>query len=407
MKGIHIFAFTHRQLEVNQIGRLHIAPDDQKEKLNSLKEKFQLDELMYISTCNRVEFIISKKEDIEVQHFEQYLQFLFPHFDQDQISLFGNQVERYKEFEGVEHLIKVTSSIDSMVVGEREIITQVRKSFDECRTFGLTGDSIRLMIRHTIETAKRIYTETNIAQNPVSVVSLAYHTLRVKDIPLDARILIIGAGVTNTNMSRFLKKHGFTNFAVFNRTISKAQTLAKQLNGKAYSLNELPLYSAGFDIIITCTGADSSIISPELYKHLLQGDTDSKVVIDLAIPSDLDQEVTHHFPLDYISIDYLQRISSKNLEKRAREIIHVEEIVDEAVVQFRLMAHEREVEIAMRIVPETVKEIRATAIQHVFAKEFESLDDNSKETVEKIIAYFEKKYMSVPMKMAKEILLKR
>lgn len=407
MKGIHIFAFTHRQLEVNQIGRLHIAPDDQKEKLTLLKETFQLDELMYISTCNRVEFIISKQEEIEISEFKNYLQFLFPDFDQDQVALFGNQVERYTDFAGVEHLIKVTSSIDSMVIGEREIITQVRKSFDECRAYGLTGDSIRLMIRHTIETAKRIYTQTNIAQSPVSVVSLAYHTLRLKDIPLDARILIIGAGVTNTNMSRFLKKHGFTNFAVFNRTLNKAEMLAQQLNGKAYSLNELPLYTEGFDIIITCTGADSSIISPVLYKHLLQGDTDSKVVIDLAIPSDLDQEVTQHFPLDYISIDYLQKISSKNLEKRAREIIHVEEIVDEAVGLFRLVAHEREVERAMRTVPEKVKEIRATAIEHVFAKELESLDETSKETVEKIMAYFEKKYMSVPMIMAKEILLKK
>jgi len=362
---------------------------------------------MYISTCNRVEFIISKEEEIDIPEFQTYLEFLFPDFDQDQLNLFGHQVERYREIHAVEHLIKVTSSIDSMVIGEREIITQVRKSFDTCKEFKLTGDSIRLMIRHTIETAKRIYTQTNIAQNPVSVVSLAYHTLRAKDISLDARILIIGAGVTNTNMSRFLKKHGFTNFSVFNRTLSKAQVLANQLHGEAYSLNELPLYNKGFDIIITCTGADSSIISPTLYKHLLQGDTDQKVVIDLAIPSDLDIEVTKHFSLDYISIDYLQKISSKNLEKRAREIIHVEAIVEEAVGEFKLMAHEREVERAMRIVPQTVKEIKETAIQHVFAKEIENLDETSKETVEKMMAYFEKKYMSVPMIMAKEILLKK
>jgi glutamyl-tRNA reductase len=407
VKGIHIFAFTHRQLEVNQIGRLHISPENQKEKLTLLKKKFHLDELMYISTCNRVEFIISKKEEIQIPDFQTYLQFLFPEFDQDLINLFGHQVERYRDFAGIEHLIKVTSSIDSMVIGEREIITQVRKSFDICKAYELTGDSIRLMIRHTIETAKRIYTQTNIAQNPVSVVSLAYHTLRLKDIPLDARILIIGAGVTNTNMSRFLKKHGFTNFSVFNRTVSKAILLAQQLNGNAFSLNELPLHKKGFDIIITCTGADSSIISPVLYEHLLQGDTDSKVVIDLAIPSDLDQKITQKFPVDYISINYLQKISSKNLEKRAREIIHVEEIVEEAVVKFKLMAFEREVERAMRIVPETVKEIKATAIQKVFAKEIENLDETSKETVEKIISYFEKKYMSIPMKMAKEILLRK
>lgn len=407
MEDIHIFAFTHRQLEVNQIGLLHIAVDDQKQKLSAFKEKFELDEIMYISTCNRVEFIIRKKEGVDKQSFKEYIQFLFPHFDEEKTKLFTESVEQYRGLESVEHMIKVTSSIDSMVVGEREIITQIRKSFDACKEYGITGDAIRLMIRHTIETAKRIYTETNIAQSPVSVVSLAYHTLRLKDIPLDARILIIGAGVTNTNMSRFLRKHGFTNFSVFNRTKSKADVLAKQLKGKAYALNELSLYKEGFDIIITCTGADSSIIDSKLYTHLLQGDTDPKVVIDLAIPSDLNPEVTKQFPMDNISIEYLQKISSKNLEKRAREIIHVEEIVDEAVEQFKLMAHERKVEIAMRVVPEKVKEIRAKAIEQVFAKEIENLDDNSKETVEKIIAYFEKKYMSVPMIMAKEILLKK
>nr|WP_299202369.1 glutamyl-tRNA reductase [uncultured Brumimicrobium sp.] len=407
MEDIHIFAFTHRQLEVNQIGLLHIALDDQKQKLTGLKDEFQIDEIMYVSTCNRVEFIIRKDKDIHLTEFKKYLQYLFPHFNAEQIKLFTQHVEQYKGIESVEHMIKVTSSIDSMVVGEREIITQIRKSFDACRSYGITGDAIRLMIRHTIETAKRIYTETSIAQSPVSVVSLAYHTLRLKDIPLDARILIIGAGVTNTNMSRFLRKHGFTNFAVFNRTKSKAEVLATQLKGEAYALNELPLYKKGFDIIITCTGADTSIIDKALYTHLLQGDTDPKVVIDLAIPSDLDPEVAKQFPMDNISIEYLQKVSSKNLEKRAREIIHVEEIVDEAVEQFKLMAHERKVEIAMRSVPQTVKEIKATAFEYVFAKEIESLDENSKETVEKILAYFEKKYMSVPMKMAKEILLKK
>jgi len=407
VEDIHIFAFTHRQLEVNQIGLLHISLDDQKEKLSKFKAQFQIEEIMYISTCNRVEFILRKKENIQLQDFKTFLKFLFPHFDAEQVKLFTQNVEQYKGIESIEHMIKVTSSIDSMVIGEREIITQVRKAFDVCKEYGITGDSIRLMIRHTIETAKRIYTETSIAQSPVSVVSLAYHTLRLKDISLDARILIIGAGVTNTNMSRFLRKHGFTNFAVFNRTKSKAEVLAKQLKAKAYALNELPLYKDGFDIIITCTGADTSIIDEDLYRHLLQGDTDPKVVIDLAIPSDLDPEVAKHFPLDNISIEYLQKISSKNLEKRAREIIHVEEIVDEAVEQFKLMAHERKVEIAMRSVPETVKEIRATAMQHIFAKEMEGLDENAKETLEKIIAHFEKKYMSVPMKMAKEILLKK
>jgi glutamyl-tRNA reductase len=111
--------------------------------------------------------------------------------------------------------------------------------------------------------------------------------------------------------------------------------------------------------------------------------------------------------VDYISVSNLQKISSKNLEKRAKEIISVEKIIDAAVGDFKQMIQERKIELAMREVPERVKAIKNNAIDNVFAKELEGLDESSKETVEKMMTYFEKKYMSVPMKMAKEILLKK
>lgn len=343
MEDLYIFAFTHHHVEVNQIGSLHIELNEQEGRLLAFKEKFHFDELMYLSTCNRVELTIRKKDGLKKVDLIPYLQFLFPHFDLDQVQSFVQKVEYYKGDECIEHILKVTSSIDSMVVGEREIITQVRKAFDNCKSFCLTGDVIRLMIRHTIETAKRVYTETGIAKSPVSVVSLAYHTLKVKDIPLDSRILIIGSGVTNTNMGRFLDKHGFTNFTIFNRTLGNAEYLANHLKAKAYALHELMDYRRGFDIIITCTDADAHIISSEIYEQLLQGDTNEKIVIDLAIPNDLDPEIVRDYPVDYISVENLQKVSNMNLEKRAKEIIHVEKIVEESVERFKMLVRERQV----------------------------------------------------------------
>lgn len=407
MEDFHILAFTHRQLEVSQIGWLHVAPDDQKDRLQALKKAFGFQELMYISTCNRVEFIIRTPECIDEEKVGAIISFLFPDYTTEKTELFATNAEIYRGASAVEHLIKVTSSVDSMIIGEREIITQVRKAYQACKGFEITGDGIRLLIRFTIETAKKVYTETNIAQRPVSVVSLAYHTLKGKDVPLDARIVVVGAGVTNTNMSRFLKKHGFTNFAVFNRTFSKAKRLAEQLKGEAFELKDLSTYNKGFDVLITCTGADQSIIDEKIYTQLLQGDESSKIIIDLAIPNDMHEDVINHHVIDYISVDFLQKISSKNLEKRAREIIHVEEIIQDAVEDYSSIFKERQVELAMRGVPEKVKEIKSNALEHVFARELESLDDNSRETMQRIMDYMEKKYMSMPMKMAKEILLKK
>ena len=405
LEHFHILAFTHKKMDVTEVGKLHIEPDRQEVVLKEFKEKMQINELMFLSTCNRVEFLFCTQEQVDNQFIEDFFQTLYPHHQAQQIQQFIDAVENYSGIHAIEHILQVASSIDSMIVGEREIITQVRNAFDASKAMGLTGDFIRVVMRHTVETAKRVYTETSIANKPVSVVALAYHTLRDMDISLDARVLMIGAGMTNSNMAKFLRKHGFKNFTVFNRTLSKAETLAADLKGAAFPLESLATFDKGFDIIITCTGSEQAIITPAIYTNLLQGETTRKVVIDIAIPHDLDAEIVNTNNVTHISIDYLQKISDKNLQERSKEIVHVEQILSEAIETFMHIHKMRKVEIAMREVPNMVKDIRAAAVNEVFKKELQSLDDESREVLDKIIGYMEKKYMSMPMKLAKEIML--
>jgi glutamyl-tRNA reductase len=406
LEQFHILAFTHKKMDVSEVGKLHIELDKQKEVLNLFKQTMELEELMFLSTCNRVEFLFCTPKNVDDNFIQTFFQTLYPHYETTQITHFENTVESYSGVHAIEHILQVASSIDSMIVGEREIITQVRNAFDASKEMGLTGDFIRVVMRHTVETAKRVYTETSIANKPVSVVALAYHTLRDMDISLDARVLMIGAGMTNSNMAKFLRKHGFKNFTVFNRTVEKAELLAKDLHGSGYGLDSLQTFDKGFDIIITCTGSEAPIITPEIYTHLLQGEKTKKVVIDIAIPHDLDAEIVKNNHVTHISIDYLQKISDRNLLERSKEIVHVEQILSDAVESFMYIHKMRQVEIAMREVPNMVKDIRATAVNEVFKKELQTLDDDSREVLDKIIGYMEKKYMSMPMKLAKEIMLK-
>lgn len=406
LEQFHILAFTHKKMDVSEVGKLHIELDKQKEVLNLFKQTMELEELMFLSTCNRVEFLFCTPKNVDDNFIHTFFQTLYPHYETTQITHFENTVESYSGVHAIEHILQVASSIDSMIVGEREIITQVRNAFDTSKEMGLTGDFIRVVMRHTVETAKRVYTETSIANKPVSVVALAYHTLRDMDISLDARVLMIGAGMTNSNMAKFLRKHGFKNFTVFNRTVEKAELLAKDLHGSGYGLDSLQTFDKGFDIIITCTGSEAPIITPEIYTHLLQGEKTKKVVIDIAIPHDLDAEIVKNNHVTHISIDYLQKISDRNLLERSKEIVHVEQILSDAVESFMYIHKMRQVEIAMREVPNMVKDIRATAVNEVFKKELQTLDDDSREVLDKIIGYMEKKYMSMPMKLAKEIMLK-
>ena len=205
LNALHIVAFTHRNLSVNEIGELHIEEGNQKLRLSQLKETMQLDELMFLSTCNRVEFTFTTQQKVNVNFLNHFFETLYPNLEVEKVNRFSSAGAVFEGIGAVEHILTVASSIDSMVIGEREIITQVRNAYDNSKAMKLTGDLIRILIRHTIETAKKVYTETNIARKPVSVVSLAYHNLKSLNVPLDSRILIVGAGVTNTNMSRFLK----------------------------------------------------------------------------------------------------------------------------------------------------------------------------------------------------------
>ncbi|MDH4471993.1 MAG: glutamyl-tRNA reductase [Fluviicola sp.] len=402
----HTIAFTHRNLDVLAIGKLHIEAENHQVRFIPVKEQLHIDELLFLSTCNRVEFLLVGPQAASIDFLATFFKQLYPDFTQETIDFYVANASVVSNIEAIDHILRVASSIDSLVIGEREIITQVRHAYDAAHKNGFSGDFIRLLIKHVIETAKRVYTETKISMKPVSVVSIAYQRLQGMDVPSDARVLVVGAGVTNTAMCRFLKKHGMSSFVVFNRTLAKAEALAEELGGQAFPLDQLSDYKGGFDILVTCTGAEETIITPEVYNLLLQGDTTPKVTIDLALPNDIHAYVHEQFPTRQISINVLQTISESHLQERSQEIEHVEAILSEAIESFNHLLKLRRIEIAMRPVPQMVKDIKATAFNDVFKTELENLDADSKELLEKIVGYMEKKYMSMPMKMAKEILIK-
>lgn len=406
LNNLHTIAFTHRNFEVTKVGLLHIAQDDQAFRLHPIKKAFNLQELLMLSTCNRVEFCLVTSEAVNLTFMVSFLSALYPEMAAQDLRSYVVHVEHYQGMQAVDHAMSVAASVDSMIIGEREIITQVRQAYEHCAAVGLTGDLLRIINRHVVETAKKVYTRTSIATKPVSVVSLAYQQLRKLHIPLDARLLIVGAGVTNTTMGRFLKKHGYRNFTLFNRTVSKAILLAEEFGGSAFPLADLTTYSKGFDVIITCTGADHHIITREIYSQLLQGEPQTKTVIDMAIPQDLDPSVLQQHSVNHISVNLLQKISNENLQERGKSLEQVERIFNEARSAFLEVLQIRHVELAMRAVPEEIKRIKSDAVNDVFKAEVNALDPQSREVLERVLGYMEKKYIAGPMKLAKEILVK-
>jgi len=405
LKYLKVIAFTHKQIELKDLGRLIICQENLTEKLQQVKEQFQIAEIFYLGTCNRVEFVLVTDQIVDKAYTERFLDALDIGVCHHSMGTFLQAASIYEDQEALNHLLRTSCSLESLIVGEKEILPQIRKAYENCREAGLTGDFLRMVMNCVVKTAKEVYTHTNISKNPISVVSLAYRKLKDFNLCSNARILIIGAGETNQNISKYLQKHKFSNFAIFNRTVSKAQQLASDLNGEAFNLEALKNYNKGFDVIITCTSAIEPIITTKIYKSLLNGETGKKTIVDLAVPNDTAPEILKQFPVNFIEVHSLNEVAKRNLQERYEELVHAEEIIGQNITEFLAMLKQRRIELAMRQVPEKIKEIRNMAINNVFAEEVQGMDEQSREILEKVMNYMEKKYISVPMIMAKDIMI--
>ena len=406
MEYLKIIAFTHKQIDLKALGKLVICDQTLDDRLKNIQSKLNIKEIFYVGTCNRVEFIFTSAEELDKAFIIRFLTVLDMGLPKAYMEQFVENVSTYEKTEAFNHLLRTSCSLESLVVGEKEILAQVRKAYEACRIAGFTGDYMRTIMNRVVKTAKEVYTHTNISKNPVSIVSLAYRKLRQLNMSPNSRLLIIGAGDTNKNIAQYLKKHKYANFSVFNRTLEKAECLAKHLNGKAYPLADLANFDQGFDIIITCTGSIEPIITEEIYKKLLNGDVGKKVIVDLAIPNDTDARVIQNFPVHYIEVESLKETARKNIQERYDELINAEHIIDANIKDFETVLRQRKIEIAMSDVPKKIKEIKHTAINGVFADEINTLDDNSRAVLQRVMDYMEKKCISVPMVMAKEILIR-
>ena len=405
MEYLKILAFTHKQIDLKSLGKLVICEQTLDDRLKNIQTELDVKEIFYIGTCNRVEFVFTSAHDVDRDFIFRFLHVLNMGLPEEYMEQFVDNVSVYEQVEAFNHLLRTSCSLESLVVGEKQILAQVRRAYEACRVAGFTADYMRMIMNRVVKTAKEVYTHTNISKNPVSVVSLAYRKLRDLKLGTNPRLLIIGSGETNRNLAQYLKKHKYSDFSVFNRTLESAESLAKELNGVAYPLAALAGFDKGFDVIITCTGATEPIITEKIYKQLLNGETGKKVIVDLAVPNDTAPEVVKNFPIHYIEVESLKEVARKNIQERYDELVSAELIIDQNIKEFDADLRQRKIEIAMSCVPQQIKAIKSKAIDIVFAEEINGLDENSRLVLERVMDYMEKKYISVPMIMAKEILV--
>lgn len=399
-----LITITHHKLNVNELEKFVVKYDDEDglaTQLKNLKSQLNLEELFYLATCNRVQVMIYDSKEVDFSFCKEIFQGINPKLTDADFEQAEKFIDIHHGLDAIEHIFSVCSSIDSLVVGEREILRQYRQAYEKSYSFDITGDNLRLLDKFTVQAAKDVYANTKIGEKPISIVSLAIQKLLQADLSREARIVLVGAGETNKLVGKFLKKHNFKNITIFNRSLDNAKALSDVLNARAFHLSELKDYKEGFDCIISCTGSPDIIISESSYPGLLNGEQDEKLIVDLAVPNNVDKAIANQNALKLIDIEQLRTLAHENLAYRKEEVVVAREILKKHVHNFDKIYQQRQIEKALTQLPHKIKEVKERALEKVYKKEIEELDPDAQKLIAEMMDYMEKKCVGIPMKVAK------
>lgn len=402
LQHFHILTLTHRNAKLKEIGELVRAfegEDRLRERLVGLRERGMVDEVMYTATCNRILLLFTTRLPVD-EVFKTSL-----------LSSAAPGLSRLKHLSGlraIKHLYEVAGSIDSLVVGERQILGQLRESQQRCRDWGLIGDDLRIISNQAVLAAKDIYANTRIGEKSVSVVSLSMQQLQRHAPSRKSRVLMIGAGQTNVLVTKFLRKQGYTKVTIANRTLKRAEQLAAGFeSGSALSLDQLPDYRKGFDVLFVCTAAAQPVVTPELFASLLAGESaEGKIVVDLGVPADVAERTVERYDFTYIAIEHLRHLAEENMDFRRREVDTAHGIIKKHLQETETLYQTRLIERAMAEVPEQIKAVRHNALNKVFRKELEAVDPETRELMDRMMLYMEKRCIGIPMQAAREAVIR-
>lgn len=417
MKNYWIITITHKTASLHHISNFMPTLCDNNEQelatlLQNIKTTLQVPELMYLATCNRILFLLVTPKNI-FEHKNQFVIQLFkllqPRIPKACIAALLDNIAIYNGSNAIQHLYEVAASIDSLVVGETEVLGQIKTAYDFCHRHRLTADNIRLLMQTTIPVAKKIHQYTNISKNNVSVASLALQKILQHSPKKNAKIALIGAGETNTLMLKLLVKEGFQNFTIYNRTFENAVNLAQKVKGNPQPLTEilsLPQQkNTCFDIIITCIGNMETKFSVPLHNFLQNTPNNQKVILlDLAIPQNILPQTTQLPNVQYIEIEQLKNLSQINLQQRQAEVQQAQQLIAQYTLQFEKTHKRRQTEIQLLEIPQKMEEIKQHALNHVFEKDLQNFDENQRQIVQKLANYLQKKFVAIPMQVTHKVL---
>ncbi|AEG02192.1 glutamyl-tRNA reductase [Methylomonas methanica] len=299
--------------------------------LKNLSDVRDISEAAILSTCNRTEFYCRTDSDDQTPLIEWIAdtKIITP-------TDFTPYLYSYKDSQSIRHMFRVACGLDSMILGEPQILGQMKTAYHAASQAGTLGKTLSKLFQHTFSAAKKVRTDTAIGSSPVSVAFAAVQLAQqIFDKLSEQTALLIGAGETIELTARHLFQHGIGRIIIANRTYDKAHALAAQFNGYAISLSELPTHLAEADIVVSSTASQLPILGKGRVESAIKKRKHKPMfMVDLAVPRDIEAEVEQLRDVYLYTVDDLQNTVNQNMDSRRRAAEQAEEIIDTQVEHF-------------------------------------------------------------------------
>jgi len=397
---LFVAGLSHRNAPVELREQLAVDEDKLRELLRDIAATGVVREALILSTCNRVE--VYAVADVPGEARTATFRQLCRHRGVEPASV---EAVLYTHAEGdaVRHAFRVASSLDSMMIGEPQILGQVKDAFALAQSCETVGPALHTLFTQAFAVAKRVRSETEIARHAVSVSFAAVELAKKIFEGLDGKaVLLVGAGKMSELAARHLVEHGAFPIYVTNRTVARAQEMARALAGTAVPFDELATALAAVDIVITSTGAPEPVIKREAVQRIIHARRGRPLFfIDIAVPRDVEDSVDTLNDVYCYDIDDLKQVVDANIRERGREAHRAEAIVDREVAKF--LARLGDVEVIPTIVSlrERLEAIRSGEVKRTLAR-LPAATPETREAIEAMSTAIVNKILHAPITKLRE-----
>ena len=378
--SVVVIGLNHRTVSLDMLERMTIDDSRLTKALHDVASRDHVSEAVVLSTCNRTEvYVVAEKFHgayADLRDFLSEIAYLPPEDFADHLYV------QYDD-DAIAHLFAVTAGLESVVVGEAEILGQVRRAWERAQEEGTAGSSLNLLFRHAIEVGKRARTETGISRHIASISTAAVAMAAQRMDSLEGRsILVLGAGDMGEGMVRSLVSAGVTDVRIANRTWERAVGLADQIGGRAVRLADLNESLAEIDLLLTSTGASSIMLEHgDLARVMAAREGRPLLIVDVAVPRDVDPSASELAGITLLDMDDLRAFADAGIAERRSEVAAVEAMVSDEVERFVAVSTAREVAPLVATLHERAEAVRASEIER-FGARLSELDERQREAIE-------------------------